>query len=134
LWVALWLKLPVLVAISAGIMALSALFTIRYAPLVWLYTRTVERLLPSPPEVLDEHAMRFAHSVATVALVIPLVLFSLNQPTLGWRVLALVAVFKTIGALGYCPVARMFTCLIGRGGRCCAFLGGRGDTEKGEAG
>lgn len=126
LWAAFFLRMPALVIIGAGAMALSALLTIRYAPLVWLYTQTVDRLFPSPPEILDEHAMRFAHLVATLALCLPLALFYFAQYEIGWRVLGFVAVFKTAGALGYCPVSRMFTCLIGRGGACCGFLGGKG--------
>lgn len=125
LWAAFFLKLPVLVAVGAGIMALSALFTIRYAPLVWLYSQTLERLLPGKTEVLDANAMRAAHVVATVALCLPLLAFHLKYAPAGWMVLGFVAIFKTIGALGYCPVSRMFTCLIGRGGTCCAFLKGK---------
>ncbi len=109
------------IVVAGAIMALSAILTVRQAPLVALWRLVVEPHWPSPPEPLDRDAMRFAHSVATVALIVPVLLLQAGHEALAWRILTLVAVFKTIGAAGFCPVSRMYGCVRG-GGTCCRFL------------
>lgn len=120
IWLGVLLHLPVLVGICAGIMLLSAILTVRNAPMVWLYTVTLNRIKPSPPEVVDEHGMRLAHTLAFVLMTVGLFLASNAQTTeTGWKLLFVVAIFKTAGAIGYCPISRGFTCLLGNGGQCC---------------
>jgi hypothetical protein len=129
LWVAFVLKLPLLVMIGAGIMGLSAILGVGRAPLVWLYMQTGDRLFPSGTEVVDEQGMRLAHIVATGMLLAVLGLFYYG-PTGNrgwWTLLGIIAVFKTVGALGYCPVSRFFTCVLTRNGTCCAFLRPKSD-------
>lgn len=119
IWLGVLLHLPVLVGICAAIMLLSAILTVRNAPMVWLYTQTVNKWKPSPPEVVDEHGMRLAHTLAFLLMTVGLFLVSNPQSTdAGWKVLFVVAIFKSAGAIGYCPVSRGFTCLLGNG-QCC---------------
>jgi hypothetical protein len=126
-WTGVIWRVEALILVCALIMAASAILTVKYAPLVWIYTKTVNRAFPSPSEVLDAGGMRLAHIVATIALGVPWAVLhfgpmSAIEPM--WRVLAFVAVFKTLGALGYCPASRMFTCLLSGGGTCCPWLKG----------
>lgn len=124
IWVGVLLHSQPLVGICAGVMALSALLTVSRAPMVMLYSCTFNRLFPSPMVVLDETGMRMAHSVAAIALTVPLLMVHYGEGNLvatGWRWLFYVALFKTAGALGFCPASRMFTCMLG-GGSCCGIF------------
>lgn len=124
MWIAVIWRIEELVIVCAAIMALSAILTVGRAPLITLYTLTMERIYPTAPEVLDENGMRFAHTVATIFMTLPLALVYSGQEALGWRLLAFVALFKTAGALGFCAVSRLYTCAV-TGGTCCQFLKGR---------
>lgn len=109
---------PVLVA--AVLMAWSAIATVRAAPLVTLYTWLIEQNRPARTVELDVVGMRLAHAVAALAIGLPWLAIRWGGEDVaaaGWRVLAVVAVFKTAGAIGYCPVSKLFTALTG--GRCC---------------
>jgi hypothetical protein len=126
-WVGVIWHVEALILAAALIMAASAILTVRRAPMIWLWTQTVDRALPCPTEVLDASGMRLAHIVASFALGIPWAVLHLGPITATeamWRLLVFVAAFKTLGALGYCPVSRMFTCVIS-GGNCCKWLKGR---------
>lgn len=128
MWTAALLRLEWLVAAGAVIMAINALVTVRYAPLVMLYTHTVDRLHSFGEAVVDMSGLRFAHVVAMFAMALPLVamhVLGAGAQEMCWRVLLFVAGFKTLGALGMCPVSRWYTCLVSKG-NCCSFLRGRG--------
>lgn len=125
MWVAVLTRCVPLVAVCATIMALSALLTVRRAPLITLWDLTVGKVRPSPPVVVDQNGMRAAHAVATLFMGLPLLWMGLAPARAGyaWGFLTFVAVMKTVGALGYCPVSRGFTCLFSGGrGDCCRFL------------
>lgn len=128
-WIAVIWHVDALILVCGVTMAASAILTVRNAPLVWLYTQTVNRVFPSPTEVLDAGGMRMAHIVATIALGVPWAVLYFGPMTAiepMWRVLTFVAAFKTLGALGYCPASRMFTCLLSGGGTCCPWLKRKG--------
>jgi len=106
------------------VMLSSAILTVRYAPLMVLWTIVVHPHRPSPPETLDVAAMRFAHTLATILIGVPLLLLAFGSPglaTLAWRVLTVVAIFKTIAAISGCPASKLYSCVRG-GGTCCAWL------------
>ena len=113
-----------LLGVCAVVMVASAILTVRRAPMVVLYTVLVERFKPSQVVVLDATGLRLAHVVAAVGLAVPLAYLQwgdANQALGAWRFLYALALFKTAGAMGFCAVSRMFTCMVG-GGSCCAFL------------
>ena len=128
-WAGVIWRVPWLIVVSAVIMAASAILTVRRAPMISLWTWVVEHGSPHRTEVLDAGGMRFAHIVATMALGIPWAVLQfgpLASAEAMWRILIFVAAFKTLGALGFCPASRMFTCLLqGAGGNCCSWLKGR---------
>ena len=110
-----------LLVLSAAILALSAVLTVQYAPLVALYTHTLDRIAPSPKEMLDVNAMRFAHILGTVLVSIPAILIATGLPHAGWAFLFFVAIAKTAGALGFCGASKLYACATS-GGSCCSFL------------
>lgn len=127
LWLAVVLRIDWLVGACSAVMLLSAILTISRAPLVLLYSWTIDRVFPTAKVVVDESGMRFAQGVATLAIGVPWLALHYGSAASHesvWRILPFVAVFKTLGALGFCAVSRLFTCAIS-GGDCCAFLKGR---------
>ena len=120
-WAAFLLHSLVLVLVTAIIMALSALLTVRRAPLIVLYSVTLEKLWPSGVAVLDEYGMRFAHLFATIVLFATALLAFLGFHQAAAIVLLLLAVAKTISAFGFCPVSKAYSCL-SRGGSCCGII------------
>jgi hypothetical protein len=120
LWAAFLFRLPLLVALAACLLALSALLGVKRAPLIVLYRCTLHRLLPSRDVVLDEHAMRFAHTLGTLLTATCFALLLL-APRAGRAMLACVVVAKTVGALGFCPGAKLYECLISGSG-CCGMV------------
>ena len=119
-WVALLLQnVWVLLAVFV-ILAASALLTVRRAPMILLWTRTLARFFPSEEDVLDIKAMRFAHGMGAMMALIGLSLVLHSTPFAWWFVGAF-AILKTTSALGWCPAYKLWGCLA-KGG-CCALTG-----------
>ncbi|MCC6442228.1 MAG: DUF4395 family protein [Armatimonadetes bacterium] len=122
LWLAFFTRTREPILAAAVVMALSAVLTVRRAPLIALWNISLQRFFPGQTVMLDEHAMRFAHTLATVMLAATLALLYGGYDHLGRVFLMYIAAFKTIGAVGFCPVSRLYGCLSGQGG-CCGLLG-----------
>jgi len=115
-WAGFIFRIELLMLIAFIILLLSAVLTIKYAPMPWLYTQTFGRIGPQEYISLDVKAMRFAHSLGTVfSGIVVLLLYTGNR--FGWAVAFLFAVMKTISAAGYCPGEKIYKCM--KGG-CCA--------------
>ncbi len=100
LWIAYILRSKELAAAVAILLLLNALLGIRRAPLVALYTATAQRVWPSPIAQVDECALRFAHTIGTLAAAAGVALIYIpEQYTTGWLVLLALAVMKSIGAV-----------------------------------
>ncbi len=122
LWIAYVLHSRELALAIAVLLLLNAVLGIRHAPLVALYTATAQRRWPSPMAQVDEYALRFAHTIGTLATGAGVALaYNPEQASLGWMVLLCVALMKTLGAVLLCPVTGLYTCLAG-GGQCCGWL------------
>ncbi|HEY3418782.1 MAG TPA: DUF4395 family protein [Armatimonadota bacterium] len=120
-WVAFFLRSKELVVLAAVIMALSALLTVRRAPMIVLYNITLEKLFPSGTAVLDEYGMRFAHTFAAIMLGAAAGFAYAGLPHVGGGILFFVAIAKTVSAFGFCPASKAYTCL-SRGGSCCGIM------------
>jgi hypothetical protein len=118
-WLAWACELKPLLIFIFVILVLSALLTIRRAPLVLLYTHTLHRLFPSPLEELSVSSMRFAHTLGSIFAGVCLLLIY-TDAWVGWRFTLLFCIMKTISALGLCPAYKLHRCMTS--GSCCAFL------------
>lgn len=122
LWAALFLRQPWLVVASAVVLGLSAALTVGRAPMIVLYTTTLGRVWSGGTEVLDERAMRFAHTLggAMCAICVGLIY---TWPQGGYGFLVAVATLKTVGALGFCSAVRLYGCV--NSDTCCSWIGKR---------
>jgi hypothetical protein len=121
-WSAFFMQSRAVVIVAGALMLLSAILKVRRAPLIALFDATFEKLRPSPVELLDENAMRFAHTFGFVLFGIDAALLSFHATILaGWIFLVLISIAKTVGALGFCAASKMYTCATSGGGKCCAF-------------
>lgn len=112
----------VLVAVFV-ILALSALLTVRRAPMVWLYTRTLGRFVRSADVVLDVRAMRTAHTLGALLALISISLVA-RESAFAWYFVGVFGVLKTLSAVGFCPAYKLYGCVMGGSG-CCAFAARR---------
>lgn len=117
LWAAFLLHSIFVLWLAFILLVLSATLGVDRAPMIVLYTQTVGRFLPTHTETLDRSAMRFAHSLGALwsgACLFCLFLFPFSL--IGWRLLLLLTIMKTISASGYCPASKLYTCATGG---CC---------------
>ena len=96
----------------------SALLGVGRAPLIVAYAQTADRIFRSKPVVVDEKAIRFAHSVGAAISGIALVLFGLGVPIAGWVVTVFLGVLWTSAAFGYCSAVKLYQCTT-ETGTCC---------------
>jgi hypothetical protein len=122
IWCALIFHNVYLLWVAFVILALSALLKVHRAPLVWVYTKTLGRLIKSEDVVLDVRAMRFAHTLGSVLALVSLSLVYRESP-FAWYFVAGFAALKTLSALGVCPAYKLWGCAA-QGG-CCALTGKR---------
>lgn len=109
IWLAWWFQSLWLLWAAAIILALSAILKVGRAPLIFLYSKTLARLIKSPDAILEENAMRFAHLLGT-AFALACLAGIWWYPKFGWRLTLVFALLKSISALGFCPASKLFTC------------------------
>ncbi|MGE5473362.1 MAG: DUF4395 family protein [Ignavibacteriales bacterium] len=117
IWAGLIFKLKWMIVLSFAILAFSALLKIQKAPLIFLYTQTINRIFKSTDEILDECGMRFAHTMGSVLTLICIVLLYFVNDTAGWVMVFIVAIAKTAGAMGFCTALKLYGCM--SSGGCC---------------
>jgi len=119
-WLSLLLRIEWLLVIVFLILATSALFKIEKAPLILLYKYTINKIIKSKEEILNENAMRFAHTMGTIlSLICLLFVYFINAP-IGWVLVFVFAILKTISAFGMCPASKLYECMGNK--NCCAFI------------
>lgn len=121
IWLAFFMKLKWLMVLVFALLLISALLRVQRAPMILLYSYTVNKLIRSEHyETLNENAMRFAHAMGSLlSLGCVLALYFLND-RIGWALVFSLAILKTISALGFCPASKLFDCATS--GSCCSFL------------
>jgi hypothetical protein len=118
IWLALIFRLKWLVVFVFLILAASAIMKIGKAPMILVYSFTINKIFTSKSEMLDEKAMRFAHTLGSIiALVCIFLLYFINEQ-IGWATVFVFALLKTISALGFCPASKLYSCAMSGG--CCA--------------
>lgn len=123
-WIALIFQIKWLMILGFAILFLSALLRVGRAPMILLYSYTINKIFKSPDTVLDENAMFFAHTFGTILFGIALILLYFVNERIGWFFVGFVAIAKTVGAMGFCAAAKMYGCMNNSGGQCCKFSKG----------
>lgn len=117
LWVALLFQIKVLVVICFLILLLSFILKVQRAPLIVLYTYTIDKIISSSKELVDEKGIRFAHLVgAVMSGLCCLLLYCVYSPA-GWVLTFLLAILNTSAAFGFCSALKLYGCMTG--GNCC---------------
>lgn len=119
LGVSLLIQSKLLVGFCFVILVLSALLKVKNAPLVFLYTHTLNRLFTSEEILLDENAVCFAHCVGALFSGVALIFLYWINPIIGWVIIGVLTVLKTSGALGFCGAMKIYGCLNNPNGKCC---------------
>ena len=118
-WLALIFQNKLLVVLGFSILILSAILKVKNAPLVFLYTHTINRVCPSKNEILDEKAVCFAHIVGATMSGIALVFIYFIHPFTGWILTGVLAILKTSASFGFCGAMKLYSCLNNPNGQCC---------------
>jgi hypothetical protein len=119
IWLSLIFHSKTILIFVFVIFLLSAILKIKRAPLIILYTQTINRLIKSKDTILDEHAMIFAHIMGSLLSFISLILLYFINEKIGWIVVFLFALLKSVSAFGFCPAAKLYEC--STNDHCCAF-------------
>jgi hypothetical protein len=85
-----------------------------------IYNYTFGKLFKSKEEMLDEHAMRFTHTLGSILTFICIIFLYLINAKIGWVIVFFVAIAKTLGALGFCTALKLYGCMTS--GTCCRTL------------
>ncbi len=120
IWLSLFLHSKYLLVFVLIIFLLSAIFKIKKSPMILLYSYTVNKIIKSKDEILNEHAMRFAHLAGSFfSLICLLLLFFVNEKA-GWIAVFIFALLKTVSVFGFCPASKLYECATNDS--CCAFI------------
>jgi hypothetical protein len=118
IWVSLFLHSVPLLYVAFGILFLSAVFSVRFSPLIILYTYTVGLLFDSPKQSLGVNGMRFAHILGSIFAGAALVTLHYISAGFGWGIVGFLAIMKTVSAIGLCPAYKLYNCYVSGG--CCS--------------
>lgn len=116
-WAGFIFKVKELILLAFLLLLFSAILKIRRAPLVYLYSNTIDKFIKPKFVDLDENAMRVAHSMGAVFSGVCVLLLYINFKY-AWAVVLVFAIMKTISALGFCPGEKLYGCM--KNG-CCRF-------------
>lgn len=122
--IALIFQLKWLIILGFVLLLLSAILKVGRAPMIILYTWTINRIFKSRDTVLDENAMFFAYTFGAILFALAIILLYFVNDLAGWIFVGFVAVAKLVGAMGFCAAAKMYGCLNNSGGTCCKFSKG----------
>jgi hypothetical protein len=118
IWVAFILKLKWLVLTAFFILALSAIFSVRYAPMILIYNNTLGLLFQYKKEKLGIGGMRFAHILGGIFAGVAVLFLYFGNARVGWVITFFLALMKTISAIGLCPAYKLYNCM--KSGGCCS--------------
>lgn len=109
LLLAIYFKFVWLVGLGCILMISSAILSIRYAPLVILYSSIFKSFGITKKETVDINAIRFAQGFGSFLLFCALLMFYFfNHVFGGWILVTIVATSTAFGSLGYCLGAYIY--------------------------
>ena len=94
IWLSLIFQIKWLVVLVFLILAFSAMLKIGRAPMILLYKYTLGKIIKSKEELVNEHAMRFAHTMGTVMSFICLLFLYFINANAGWVLVFCLAILK----------------------------------------
>ena len=118
-WIAVFFASKEVVLAIFIILLLSAIFSVKYAPMILIYNYTIGLFLKHKTEMLGISGMRFAHILGTVLAGIAVYFLYFNNVNFGWGIAIFLAIMKTISAFGLCPAYKLYNCM--KSGGCCSF-------------
>jgi hypothetical protein len=118
-WIALVFHSKPVMPVVFAILLLSAILKVQRAPMIVLYDRTFGRMMSSQEEIVNEHAMRFAHIMGSLFSLVCIILLYFVDEKIGWMAVFMFALLKSVSAFGFCPATKLYEC--SAGGSCCAF-------------
>jgi hypothetical protein len=119
-WISFFIHSKIVLAAVCLIFLLSAILKVKRAPLVWLYTITINKIWKSADVMVNQNALFFAHIAGCILSAICLLMVCTIDKSWIWYVVLAFAALKTISAVGFCPAAKLYECMAG--GSCCAFM------------
>lgn len=117
-WIAFLLKIEWLVLLTFAILLFSAIFSVKYAPMILIYNNTIGLFFRCKTEKLGISGMRFAHILGTILSGVAVLLLYLSATKAGWIITLILAIMKTISAVGLCPAYKLYNCM--KSGGCCS--------------
>jgi hypothetical protein len=120
IWLSLIFQIKWLVLIVFLIFAVSVILKIQKSPMIVFYNFIFGKLIKSKEEILNESAMSFSHTVGAVLSFVCLLFLYFINVKMGWELVFLFAILKTISAFGVCPASKLYECMGGKS--CCAFI------------
>ncbi|HBY21481.1 MAG: hypothetical protein A2Y24_02190 [Clostridiales bacterium GWE2_32_10] len=119
LWIAAIFRLPEAIIVAEVILLSSYILGVDKSPLVLFFDITIGKLIEEDKTLLNFKSIRFAHMSGFILCTIPLLcIYAFKAYTIGYAILVILAVLKTIGALGYCSASKFYECVI-CGNNCC---------------
>lgn len=117
LWLSFFLRIKWLLFLNLVILLAGAILKVRKSPLVVLYGKTLGAWFPSSKlEELDEQGIAFAQGLgAFIHVILILFVYAIDEQ-IGWRIVFVIAIVKTLGALGYCTGLQIYKLLFQRKG------------------
>lgn len=120
IWISLVFHSKLVLIVIFAIFVLSAIFKIKKAPMILFYEKTINKIIKSKDEILNEHAMRFAHIMGSIFSFICLFLLYFISEKVGWIAVFFFAILKSISAFGFCPASKLYECATNDS--CCTFI------------
>ena len=119
-WISLLFQSKPMMVLVFIILLFSAILKVGKAPMILLYSFTINKIIKSKEELLNEQAMRFAHTFGSIlSLICLLFLYFINE-NIGWVMVFCFGLLKSISAVGFCPASKLYDCL--NNDSCCAFI------------
>lgn len=100
LWVAFFLKLPVLAWLVLFFKIIPVIFSGKFDFVMLIFKKAIKK--KEKEMETDAPSLRFAQGLSSAFLIVSLVLFYLGQESAGWAFIILTAIMCTVGALGFC--------------------------------
>lgn len=120
IWVAFIFKLKFILIIAFLIFLASFVLKIKRAPMIVLYDLSINKIFKSNDELLNEYAMSFAHMIGSIFSFICIIFLYFISDKIGWGLVLVFAILKSISAVGFCPASKLYECATGDS--CCAFV------------